>query len=411
MNRRDFLKMVTCVVATPSFGAIPMTSETGESSSQSFSADNLTNSCFRVKPHAQLIEEDTVVIVWMTTEKATGYVTWSQDGWVTERKAWCEEDGLRDANSLVHRAVIENFNPRLRLEYKVHSRVFANFGPYKVEYKREEEVLPCVLNAILPEGGAITWAMFNDVHGRLTVYDKFISHLSDVSTFCVFNGDILSHIDDEQDIVQSLLGPLSRVTQEAGMPVWYLRGNHETRGSFAREMRNYLALKSSRYYGATTISGVRFVFIDTGEDKEDGHWAYSGLVDFDGYLARECEWLRKEVASPVWKNARARIVVRHIPPSIKKTRLERLAILDGILAKAGVTLTMAAHWHNWRWHPAVPERPYPMIVGGGPKLGAPKSHKNATLVKCRLDASGLSVKLLDQTGSVVINEKVPLLNH
>ena len=140
-------------------------------------------------------------------------------------------------------------------------------------------------------------------------------------------------------------------------------------------MRNYLALKSSRYYGATTISGVRFVFIDTGEDNEDGHWAYSGLVDFDGYLARECEWLRKEVASADWKNARARIVLRHIPPSIKKTCHERLAALDGILANAGVTLTMGAHWHNWRWHPSVPERPYPMIVGGGPKLGVPKSCK------------------------------------
>ena len=409
MNRRDFLKMATCGVVAPSFATVPTAPVSGESSSHAFPAvDDTTGTCFRVKPYAQLIEENTVVIIWMTTEKATGYVTWSQDGWVTEKKAWSEEDGLRNANSLVHRAVIEGFNPRMRLEYKVHSRVFANFGPYKVEYKRDEEVLSCALNAVLADDGAITWAMFNDVHGRLAVYDKFISHLSDVSTFCVFNGDILNHIDDEQDIVQSLLGPLSRVTQEAGLPVWYLRGNHETRGAFAREMRNYLALKSSRYYGATTISGVRFVFIDTGEDKEDGYWAYSGLVDFDGYLAQECEWLRKEVASSDWKNARARIVVRHIPPSTKKNGLARLAILDGILAKAGVTLTMAAHWHNWRWHPPVPERPYPMIVGGGSELGNPKLHKSATLVKCRLDASGLSVKLLDQTGMVVINENVAL---
>jgi hypothetical protein len=103
--------------------------------------------------------------------------------------------------------------------------------------------------------------------------------------------------------------------------------------------------------------------------------------------------------------------VRHIPPGTKKNRLARLAMLDGILAKAGVTLTMAAHWHNWRWHPPVPERPYPMIVGGGPKLGNPKLRKSATLVKCRLDASGLSVKLLDETGAVAINEKVALSNH
>jgi hypothetical protein len=249
--------------------------------------------------------------------------------------------------------------------------------------------------------------MFNDVHSNLAVYDRLIPHLGDVSAFCVFNGDILSHIDDEKGVVKGLLRPLSQVTQEAGLPVWYLRGNHETRGSFAREMRNYLALKHSHYYGAATIGGVRFVFIDTGEDKVDSHWAYSGLVDFDAYLARECAWLRREIASPAWKEARARIVMRHIPPA-KKQRVERLSVLDGILADAGVTLTMAAHWHKWKWHPAVPERPYPMIVGGGHLLGNPANHGDATLVKCRLDAAGLSVRLLDQTGAVVIDEKVTI---
>lgn len=399
--------MSTLAAVTPPVGVF------GKARSSTSAAADAAVSCFRVKPHAQILDGNMVAIVWMTTENATGYVTWSQDGWATSHTAWSETDGLLNANSKLHRAFIEGFDPRKRLEYKVHSRVFTKFGPYKVAYAREEEVLPCVLNTVLPDDGAVTWAMFNDVHDNLAIYDRFIPHLADVSAFCVFNGDILSHVDDEKDVVRSLLGPLSRVTQEAGLPVWYLRGNHETRGGFARNMRNYLALKDSQYYGAATIGGVRFVFIDTGEDKKDSHSAYSGLVDFDGYIARECEWLRREVASPVWKDARARIVMRHIPGRLSAPGgmrwshgLKRLSVLDAILDGANVTLTMAAHMHDWRWHAAVPERPYPMIVGGGPRLGNPLGHGNATLVKCRLDASGLSVKMLDQTGAVVIDEKV-----
>ena len=410
MNRRDFLKMSSLAAVVPSFGL----TAAQKGSDKSFSPASVTDnpvSCFRVKPYVQLLDENKVSVVWMTTEKATGYVTWSQDGWETSRRAWNECDGLLDANTLVHRAVIEGFDSRKRLEYKVHSRVFANFGPYKVKYSRKEEVLSCVLKPVLPADGAITWAMFNDVHKNLAVYDRLIPHLSDISAFCVFNGDIISHVDNENDVLSGLLGPFSRVTQEAGLPVWYLRGNHETRGAFAREMRNYLALKNSNYYGSATIGGVRFVFIDTGEDKMDSHWAYSGLVDFDGYIARECEWLRREVASADWKNARARVVMRHIPsPFITANKkkwhscLPRIHELDKILARANVTLAMAAHIHKWRWHEPIPERPYPMIVGGGQMLTKPTHHGCATLVKCRLDASGLSVKMVDQFGAVLINK-------
>ena len=414
MNRRDFLKISAFAAATPSIGAFAaLPASDGIQSPAPASGSSAPKSCFTVKPHVQLLDENKVAISWMTSKKATGYVTWSQDGWVTKHTAWSESDGLLNANTLSHRAVVAGFDPHKRMEYKVHSRVFASFKPYKVAYAHKEEVLSCVLNELLPSDGAVTLAMFNDVHENLAVYDRFIPHLADVSAFCVFNGDILNHVDNEEDVVRGLLRPFSRVSQEARLPVWYLRGNHETRGGFAREMRNYLYLKDSRYYGAVTIGGVRFVFIDTGEDKRDSHWAYSGLVDFDGYLARQCDWLRNEVESPEWKSARARIVARHIPEPLtpsqgKKGELPRLVALDKILAGANVTLTMAAHLHKWGWHEAIPGRPYPMIVGGGHLLGKPSNRGNATLVKCRVDSSGLSVKLLDQTGVVVIDKKIRL---
>jgi hypothetical protein len=368
---------------------------------------------FRVRPHLQLLDENRVAVVWMTSAKTTGYVTWSQDGWKTTHTAWCETDGLLDANSYQHKAVIVGFNPHLKLEYRAHSRTFGNFGPYSVSYVGEEETVGGTMNAILPDDGSVSWAMVNDVHENLEIYDKIVGHFDGVSSFCVFNGDIINHVDDEEDVAQRLLAPFARVSQEARLPVWYLRGNHETRGCFARSLRDYLALKDGRYYGAVTLGGARFAFLDTGEDKPDSHKEYSGLVAFDRYLEVQNAWLEREVASAEWKNAKARVVVRHIPSGgmVNEGRqwnpnLPRLGRMDAILKNAGVTLAMAGHTHFWDWQDPTAARPYPVIVGGGPKLGDPKDRRNATLVKSRLSGGTLVVKLLDQTGAVALEKKI-----
>lgn len=59
------------------------------------------------------------------------------------------------------------------------------------------------------------------------------------------------------------------------------RGNHETRGSFARQLKDYFFYPEGNYYTAFTRGPVRFVMMDSGEDKTDDNWEYSGLVSFD----------------------------------------------------------------------------------------------------------------------------------
>ena len=46
------------------------------------------------------------------------------------------------------------------------------------------------------------------------------------------------------------LKPFARVSQEARLLVWFVRGNHETRGQLARQLRDYVTLPDGRYYGA-----------------------------------------------------------------------------------------------------------------------------------------------------------------
>ena len=163
---------------------------------------------------------------------------------------------------------------------------------------------------------------------------------------------------------------------------------------------------------AVTLNGVRFVFVDTGEDKDDSTPVYQGVNDFDGYLARVTEWVKGEVASREWKTARARVVVQHIPPPLCKggwaPKLKRLDALNEAWKTANVTLMMGAHLHWWCWMDPWEGRPYPLVVGGGPYLSRPDSHGNPTLTKCRLDGNRLSVKVLDQAGKAVVAKEIVL---
>ena len=63
----------------------------------------------------------------------------------------------------------------------------------------------------------------------------------------------------------------------ANAPLFYVRGNHELRGRFARHLRDYLPLQDGRYYGAVTAGAARFVFLDTGESENGDTAKNAGL--------------------------------------------------------------------------------------------------------------------------------------
>ena len=424
-NRRDFLRLSAIAAAglggSPSLATgadaterVPPTlADATERVPPAFKQPSGTAAVmFSVLPYIQLLGADSVGIVWMTAVKATGRVTWSQDGWATEHAAVTEEDGLLDANSFMHKVVVKGVDLHRPLQYRVHSRRIGKFDIYGIGYAGDEVSYESSMDAPLPPDGILTWAMFNDVHNLRKVYDIFLPHLADVHTMCIFNGDVMEDLTYEEKFKRDFLAPFARVTQEARLPVWFVRGNHETRGQLARQLRDYVALQDNRYYGAVTLEGVRFVFVDTGEDKVDSTPVYQGVNDFDGYLAREIEWVKREVASREWKSARARIVVQHIPPPLSKggwePKLKRLDALNEVWKTANVTLMMGAHLHWWCWMDPWPGRPYPLVVGGGPRLGNSGKRDNATLTKCRLEGNRLLVKMLDQTGKTIIEKGIAL---
>ncbi len=413
MNRREFLGLAgTALAATAAKGAPPATADAGADAP-----------FFRARPHVQLLGDDRFGVVWMTSVPATGWIEWSQDGGATWTKAWTETDGLRDAGSTVHRAIVDaGYDPRKPLVCRVHSRPIAELAGYHVKYAGEEESLKLELDGIVRPDGSVSFLMLNDTHEMLDDYPALMRPVKEPVSFTCFNGDILDSVRSEQLVVEKLLSPMADVCAHTRAPCWYLRGNHETRGPLSRQLRNYLALQDGHFYGAATLGSSRIAFIDSGEDKADDHAAYSGLVDFDHYLDVQHRFFEREFASDAWRNAGVRIVFSHIPPWFpfannekkwwRNLRAPRLDRFFDFLNGANVTLMVVAHIHTCTYgdpystRRRFPElRNYPIVAGGGPLLNDKEPACRPTLGRFTVKGKSVDVRFVNAEGETVLDRR------
>ncbi len=364
-----------------------------------------TDGLITVQPWAQLLDAHRLGVGWITSHPSEGLVEWTQsdaaDDW---QQAWFSEDGLRQANSTVQRAVITGYDPTKPLRFRARSRAITAFKPYSVTFGPPVTTGERRLPALARPGGATTFLVFNDVHNRVSLYPLLTTKAGGPADFAVLNGDVLQDPQLESEVTNHLLTPLAWFTAQA-MPCFFLRGNHETRGAFARQLKDYLLLPDGRYYTAMTFGVTRVLFLDTGEDKPDSSKEYSGLVDFEAYVAEELAWLQREIAGNAFQQATWRVVVMHIPPDwrpdpakmwhgARRVR-ERFAPL---FDEGKVTAVISGHNHAAEVIEPCPDVnrgfQWPVFIGGAPAL------TNATVIRVEADAASLKIRRFGSDGRV-----------
>lgn len=405
MNRREFL--------TGTLSAAVVAGASGAKGAEQGAPAKAAEPLFATKPHAQLMAPDVVALVWETSVQATGRVTWRQGENEAWREGWWETDGFKDANDTKHRAVLEGVDSSKPIWFRVHSRAIAENKAYWVKYAGEEETYEGQLDPFLSDPTAFSFAMVNDVHAHVDTYPKLLRFLERPVAFTAFAGDIIRESWSADYVRQKLIVPLGDWTEASRAPIWYVRGNHETRAGYARHLRDHLALQHDHYYGAVTFGETRIVFLDTGEDKEDSHREYFGTVAFDHYLACQTDWLKREVASDAWMKARHRIVIGHIPPFVRKTGngqsfdpfQPRLRALFKVLETAKVSLFCAGHLHRSGFEAPIPERPYPIIIGGGQATDK-IAWAQPTLTRLDVSAKGLRIRQWRIDGTLQLDQSL-----
>lgn len=354
-----------------------------------------------VGPCLQSSFNNTVSIIWVVNKNAASWVEYgSSPDSLTEKAYGKTELGLKPIGT-INVIQLTNLQPGTKYYYRIVSKEIKDFQPYKLTYG--EMLNSDVQSFVNPDinKAEVSFFMLNDIHDR----PKSIPFLLGLDKetkpdFVFFNGDIFDYQTDEPQIIKNFLQPCTEAFAKY-TPFVYVRGNHETRGKYCRELPQYF---ESIGYNAFSLGPVRFVVLDTGEDKEDTHPVYANIVDFDGYRSQQAELLAKEIASKEFRKARFRVVLMHIPPRYSGDwhgPKHCTEVFEPLLNKGKVDLVLSGHTHRYQIHePVKGLNEYPIVIGGGPKEGT------RTLTKVVADRNELTVKVIKDDGTEVGNYSI-----
>ena len=165
------------------------------------------------------------------------------------------------------------------------------------------------------------------------------------------------------------------------IPMYYTRGNHETRGAFATEFQRYFSPKEENIYYTFRQGPICF----------DSDIEYAGITVYDEYRTEQAEWLRRVLDSKEYKDAPFKIIVAHIPPiGGWHGNLEVEQKFMPLLRDAKPDVMLCGHLHRFIHQDATDRTPFPIIV-----------NSNTAILKAAADPKELKIQVVDVDGKVV----------
>lgn len=311
-------------------------------------------------PYLQNVTETEATFVWMVNKPSIGWVELAPDDgsnyYNSERRKYFNTTNGVKNTSLLHVVKVTGLKPGTTYRYRVYATEVLEHKGVEVIYGRTDALdvwqsMPPSFrtnDAAKPE---TSFAMINDIHGR-TADIPVLLKAADVlkKDMVFFNGDMLTQLRNEEELFSGFMD-VSIDLFAKQVPMYYARGNHETRGLFATSFQHYFSPKEQHLYYMFRQGPVCFVILDTGEDKPDSDIEYSGITDYDNYRTEQAKWLKEAVQSEIFQNAKFRIVIAHMPPQpIKNLWHGPQEVLDKfvpILNEAGIDAMLCGHLHRY----------------------------------------------------------------
>lgn len=246
-------------------------------------------------------------IVWATSTKGSGYVEYTYNG---EKKIlWDERSGVIRTDDTVHKVVV----PKEELQgntYKVVSQNVAFKFGYSASKGKIVESKEYNFNGI-PKEDDIKILCISDIHYmEKEMYDS-LEYFTEKPDLLLYMGDITSDLITKDQFINYILKDAHDLSG-GEIPVVYTRGNHETRGEFASQLIDCFAMETDEFYYTFEFGSLSAIVLDPGEDKEDDHKEYSGLVDFAAYREQQYEWL-ESLDKSEFEDGKYKIVFSHHP--------------------------------------------------------------------------------------------------
>lgn len=352
-------------------------------------------------PYLQTLRPDSIVVRWITNVPCASWVEYGESAEKLDQRADVSAYGLFQANNKVHAIPITGLAGGKVCYYRICSKEIKWFGGNRVDYGQTYVSKSFAFSTPAPGAESVSFLVFNDIHDRPESFAHLMQFAgSEKKDFVFLNGDMFNKQEDEDQLVNHLLKPVSGLFSPT-TPFVFSRGNHETRGGFSRRLADYFDGNEQKFHFSFKYGPAYVIVLDSGEDKEDNHAEYSGLANFDSYRIQQARWLEKEVQKRDFRKAKYKIVFSHIPLYYSGDwhgTMHCRELWGPILNKAKIDLLISGHTHRYGVHHKVEgQHNYPIVIGGGPQDG------RRTIIKVHADQKSLKLDMIDDKGKLVGN--------
>ena len=360
-------------------------------------------------PYLQNVGETEATFVWEVNNPSIGWVELAPDDgshfYATPRTKYFNTKSGVKMTSQLHAVKITGLQPGTTYRYRVYAQEVLSHEGWRVHYgdiaaTNVYSQKPLTFTTRDTKKSTTSFIILNDVHARKDVITPLLNFAKYKEREMVFfNGDMVSQFTDEQTIFDGFMDESIQVFAKV-KPLYYVRGNHETRGPFATHFQDYFNPRENHIYGTLQDGPIFFILLDTGEDKPDSDLEYAGITDYDNYRTEQVEWLKQVIASEAFKQAKFKVVIGHIPPVPEKgawhgTR-EVMEKFVPILNKGGVDIMICGHLHQHVYVEPTEKVHFPVLV-----------NSNNACVLAETKGNELNVKVIGLDGKVTFDKNYP----
>lgn len=359
-------------------------------------------------PYLQNVYEREATIVWISDKPSIGWVELAPNDStnfyaISRQKFYDTTIGIK-RTSCIHSVRLTGLTSGTTYRYRVYAKeVFAHkdfggrYGDIAATNVFTEK--PLTFTTCDQNKPETSFAILNDVHECANIMEPLLNYANyKDKDMIIFNGDMINSFPNDSVIYKGFLDTAVRLFAQE-KPLYYVRGNHETRGKYAEKFQEYFCPRQPHLYFTWRQGPIFFIALDTGEDKPDDDIEYYGFNNFDQYRTEEANWLEKVVQSAEYRQARFHVVIGHIPPAISPSawhgEIEVRNKFVPILNKVGIDIMLCGHLHRFRYTPSSNSIHFPILV-----------NSNNSCLFGEVNNDELKLQIVDIKGHEIFNKSI-----
>lgn len=330
-------------------------------------------------PYIVAPTETSAVIAWATDTPCHSKVVYGIDS--LDLEATNPKDGMLSVGT-IHSVRLDGLRPGQAYQNRVVSTRVVRLKAYWPDKGLSVESPTYSFRTFDRNQATASFNLVTDTHEDIDRINALMSLINWQETdFLVHTGDALSSVESEEQVYENWLDPITEALSHS-KPLVYARGNHDTRGSYARSLFQYVPMEEGRYYYSRDEGPVHLLVLDTGEDKPDETNVYAHLNDFQSFRQQELVWLEQHSRENTrMAAAPLRVVVMHQPDWGSDSDNEKWIRWAN---DAKIDLVITGHKHKFsRTKPGESNNRYTILTVGMDQVASVKASQKELAVTVR----------------------------